>query len=77
MKTSLIIDDTLFKAAQKDALKKKTTLSSVINDWARLGRAAFQKSRKSVLKRVVAVDLGGPASLDVNSRKQWMDLLDE
>lgn len=76
MKTSLVIEDNLFQAAQKEAQKKKKTLSEIISFWARVGRQFLAKQKKSKMKTIKAVDLGGPSLLDINSRRDWMDTLE-
>lgn len=76
MKTSLNIDDAVFKAAQRETLKNKRTLSEIISEWARLGRYAVLK-RKNKPSKIKTVNLGGPARFDLNSRRNWMDFLDE
>lgn len=79
MKTSLIIDDPLFNAAQKEALKNKTTVSQTLSFWAKVGREVLaQKKWKPASKRILkTVDLGGPALIDLSSRKDWRDILDQ
>ena len=76
MKTSLVLDDHLYQEAQRVAREKGKTLSETISEWARLGRkVALEQQRKS---RGVyqPVDLGEPL-LDIGSRRDWMDMLDE
>lgn len=76
MKTSLIIEDELFVAAKKEAAKSGKTLSEVISYWARLGRDSL-KAKKAKPPEFKAVDLGGPASIDLTNRRAWMETLDE
>ena len=77
MKTSLLIEDSLFREAKKEAEKQRRTLSEVISEWARLGRDVLKKARlKKGPGRLRSVDLGGSASVDLNSRRDWMDLLE-
>lgn len=75
MKTSLNIDDSLFFEAKKMAHKNKKTLSETLSHWALVGYATLKKERKKLVKLTTA-DLGGSALIDLNSRKDWMDLLD-
>lgn len=77
MKTSLNIDDLIFYAAKKEALKNRTTLSATINAWARIGFKTL-RHRKSAKKKAPPkpVNLGGPAKINLNSRAVWMDQLD-
>jgi hypothetical protein len=76
MKTSLILDDRLFREAQREARRRGRTISETINDWARLGRDLANQSLpvKPVLR---PVDLGGPAAVDLARRSEWMDWLDD
>jgi len=76
MKTSLVIEDSLFREAEKHAQREKKTLSEVISYWARLGRDLLRQQKKARGKKLCSLDLGGPASIDINSRREWMDLLD-
>ena len=75
-KTSLIIDDNLFKAAAKEAEASDTSISQVISRWAVIGRNAERVSatRARVIYR--PRDLGAPL-LTLRSRNEWMDALDE
>jgi hypothetical protein len=76
MKTSLNLDEELFKTAKKEALRQKTTMSHVINIWARAGRKALVE--KKVKKcEFQAVDLGGAPQIDLENRSDWMEVLDE
>lgn len=79
MKTSLIINDHLFREAQKVSLKEKRTVSDTINEWARAGYDLIRKKKRALrshARRIPALNLGGPAQVDFNSRRQWMDELD-
>ncbi len=76
MKTSLLIEDSLFEAARKEAQKERKTLSEVITSWARLGYQSFKEAKKSKKSGgVKTVNLGGAAQIDINSRRDWLDLL--
>ena len=78
MKTSLIIDDRLFREARKEAQKTGKTLSEMISHWARIGWETLRKSRSRPTKgEFKAVNLGGPSKIDLRSRRDWMDTLDE
>ncbi|MDE0518491.1 MAG: hypothetical protein OXH36_02895 [Bdellovibrionales bacterium] len=46
MKTSLIIEDSVFKDAKKESAKSGQSISMIINEWAALGRAAWKKHKK-------------------------------
>lgn len=77
MKTSLNINDYIYEKAQREAQNQSSTISEIISFWAQVGLDFIKKQRvrkKSVFK---PVDLGGPAEIDLNSRRDWMDLLDE
>lgn len=76
MKTSLNIEDSIFEAAQQEALKSHKTVSELISYWARVGREMLRKQLKARKKQLKPVNLGGPAQIDINSRRDWMDLLD-
>lgn len=75
MKTSLNLDDYLFKAAKKEMQKTGKTLSETISLWARLGLEHLLKQKPQSGKKLKTVDLGGPAMLDLSSRRDWRDLL--
>lgn len=75
MKTSLNIEDSLARAAQREARRTGRTLSETITAWARAGRAALAGRRRDP-RDVKPVDLGGPAAVGLNSRRDWMDVLD-
>ena len=76
MKTSLIIDDFLFKKAQEQALKNKQTLSEIISNWARAGYASFQKNKPKKRKAFKTVSLEKSKSIHLDSRSTWMDELE-
>lgn len=75
MKTSLVIEDRLFREAQKDSRAKGKTISETISHWARVGWETLKNTRKGS-KRLRSVDLGGPALVDLSSRRDWMETLD-
>lgn len=77
MKTSLIIEDSLYQAAQKEAQKTGKTISDTLSHWARIGREALgQRKKNASPAKLHPVDLGGPPSIDLNCRRDWMDALD-
>jgi len=76
MKTSLIIEDSLFKAAKREAEKMGKTISETISLWARVGRETLLK-RKKIQTSLKTVNLGGPAKIDLSSRRDWMDELEK
>lgn len=75
MKTSLNIENALFRAAQREAQRQGKTLSDTITFWARVGYDFLKKGKHARRKQVKTLDLGGPSRLDLSSRKHWMDLL--
>ncbi len=77
MKTSLNIDDFVFKTARKEALKNNQSVSDVISLWARLGLQSLKQSSKSKTLNFKPADLGGASKLDLTNRRDWMDALDE
>ncbi len=77
MKTSLNIEDSLFKAAQNEAHQSGKTLSETIGTWARVGRDFLSaKKKKPDISKLKTMDLGPPL-IDINCRREWMDALDE
>ena len=74
MKTSLILEDRLFREARKEAQARGKTISETISHWARVGWETLKKGQKG-RRRLKAVDLGGPALVDLSSRRDWMDTL--
>lgn len=77
MKTSLNLEDSLVKAAQKEIQKTGKSLSDTISHWARVGRDHLaKKKRASSPKKLKTVNLGGPSRVDLSSRRDWKDLLD-
>lgn len=75
MKTSLSIDDAVYRDAREEARRTGKTLSETISEWARIGRLA-QQGRKKGARKLRSVDLGDTL-LDVNSRDGWYEALDE
>jgi hypothetical protein len=75
MKTSLTIDDAVYRDAQKEARRTGKTLSETISEWARLGRRLVRQQRNRQ-RSLRTVDLGKPL-LNIDSRADWMEALDE
>lgn len=77
MKTSLVIDDYIYREARKKALQEKKTLSEILSLWARAGMEALKQKKRNIkassLKRVNL----GKLLIDINSRNEWMDLLND
>lgn len=77
MKTSLNINDHIYKTAQREAQNQSSTISEIISFWAQVGLDFIKKQRARKKLVFKPVDLGGPAEIDLNSRRDWMDLLDK
>ncbi len=75
MKTSLVIDDRIFREAQRDSRAKGKTISETISHWARVGWETLRQAKKTN-QPFKAADLGGPAQVDLTSRRDWIDSLD-
>lgn len=76
MKTSLNIEESLFKAAAEEAEKRDKTLSEMISYWARVGWKTLRAQEARRPTKIKPVHLGGPAIVDLNCRRDWMDNLD-
>lgn len=76
MKTSLNIENSLFEIAQKEAQKNKKTLSETITHWARVGWETLKKQKRNQKPKLTFLNLGGPTLIDINCRRDWMDVLD-
>lgn len=77
MKTSLLIEDSLYEAAREEARRGGSSLSQVISEWARLGRMQAEKQKGAKSRRhLPTVDLGAPAQVDLSSRREWMEMLE-
>jgi hypothetical protein len=75
MKTSLQLDDALFQAAVAEARRTGRTISETVSTWARLGQQA-ERAEADIRRPVPSLELGGPATVDLSSRRDWMDALD-
>ena len=76
MKTSLIIEDSVYDRAKQLALKTGKNISEVISMWARIGMEASANKKSSKNRTLQTVDLGDTINLDLSSRRDWMDTLD-
>ncbi len=76
MKTSLIIEDKVFKEAQKEAIETGKTVSQIITFWATLGKEYLKIKQKDKKKSFKPLQLGEP-KLDLSSRKNWMEELED
>jgi hypothetical protein len=75
MKTSLNIEDSLYHLAKKEAASRGKTISEVISSWARIGMEYLSKKGKEKRPALKTVNLGSTSQIDLNSRRDWMDLL--
>lgn len=76
MKTSLVLDDNVFRAAKKEATRLGKTVSEIVSLWARVGRDEWMKLQRSKTKKTFrAVDLGEP-QIDLSSRRNWLEELE-
>lgn len=75
VKTSLLIDDSVFNAAKKEASATGKTVSEVISFWARIGREQWLKREAVKTKDFRPVDLGTPL-MDISSRRNWQEALE-
>jgi hypothetical protein len=76
MKTSLVIDDNVFKEAKREAAESGRTISEIISLWARLGREEWASRSRAKTKPFQPVDLGEP-TVDLSSRRNWQEELEE
>ena len=76
MKTSLVLDDRVFEEAKKESLKTGKTISEIISEWAAIGRDQWKKLKGKKKKTFKPLDLGGQ-NIDLTSRKEWMEDLDD
>ncbi|MBK5290435.1 MAG: hypothetical protein JJE04_01910 [Acidobacteriia bacterium] len=76
MKTSLVIDDSLFRAAKAEAERTGKTISETISAWASAGRRSLKEEKRKKKRVLPVLDLGQPR-IDLTSRRDWLDLLDD
>lgn len=76
MKTSLIIEDSIYDRAKLLALKTGKNISEVISMWARIGMEVSANKKPSKNPVLQTVDLGNTVNIDLSSRRDWMDTLD-
>lgn len=77
MKTSLNLEDSLYRAAQAEARRSGKSVSQTISEWARAGREFLLRDREKRKKpTLTAAENCGELILDVSSRKHWMEVLD-
>lgn len=76
MKTSLVLEDSLYNKAKQAALKTGKSISEIISLWARIGMEASNTKKRSKNPILNTVDLGDTSLIDLSSRRDWMDSLD-
>lgn len=74
MKTSLIIEDSVFEEAKKEASKSGSSVSVIISQWAALGREIWRQKKTTPRKKFKPLDLG-VEKIDLTNRKDWMENL--
>lgn len=76
MKTSLILDDRVFEEAKKEAYKSGRSISEIVSQWAALGREVWRNKKSQNPKNFKPMNLGAE-KIDLTSRKEWMEDLDD
>jgi hypothetical protein len=76
MKTSLILDDRVFEEAKKEAHKSGRSVSEIVSQWAALGREVWRQTKNQNPKKFKPLNLG-QEKIDLTSRKEWMEALDD
>lgn len=74
MKTSLTIEESLYRAARKEALRSGRSLSEIITSWAKEGLRSIQEKGKQKKPELKSVDLGD-LNVDISSRRDWLDII--
>ena len=75
MRTTLVIDDDLFRELKKRAAEQRRTLSEVTREVLRRGLAGPKPARRPKPVKLRAFAMGKPA-VDLADRNQLFDLLD-
>lgn len=75
MRTTLVIDDALFRELKRRAAEQNRTLSDVTQDALRRGLAPGSSPRRRKPGRLVAFAMGRPR-VDLADRNQLYDVLD-
>lgn len=76
MKTSLILDDRVFEDAKKESARSGQSISDIISQWAALGREVWRQKKTKSSKKFKPLILG-EEKVDLISRKDWMEALDD
>lgn len=75
MRTTLVIDDALFRELKRRAAEQKRTLSQVTQETLRRGLAPVRSSKRRKRVRLPSFALGRP-KVDLADRDQIFDVLD-
>ena len=75
MRTTLIIDDALFRELKRHAVEQNRTLSAVTQDVLRRGLAVAKPPRRRRPGRLATFAMG-PPRVDLADRNQLYDVLD-
>jgi len=75
MRTTLIIDDDLFRELKKRAAEERRTLSEVTQAALRRGLAAPKPRRRPTRVKLLSFSMGKPA-VDLADRNELYDILD-
>ena len=76
MRTTLVIDQALFRHLKRLAAEQGRTLSGVTQDVLRLGLASLRQPGPRTRVKLPSFSMGRPA-VDVADRSRLLDLLDE
>jgi hypothetical protein len=75
MRTTLIIDDALFRRLKRIAAEQKRTLSEVTQETLRLGLERRTRQEPRTVRKLPSFSMGA-ALVDVADRNQLFDVLD-
>ncbi len=75
MRTTIVIDDGLFRELKKRAADENRTLSEVTQETLRLGLARQVPTRRATRVKLPSFPMG-KATVDLADRNQLFDLLD-
>lgn len=75
MRTTLVIDDALFRELKRRAAEQNRTLSAVTQDTLRRGLAVATAARRRKPSHLLAFAMG-PPRVDLADRNQLYDVLD-
>jgi hypothetical protein len=75
MRTTLVIDDVLFRELKRRAAEERRTLSEVTQETLRRGLARREPPRRPRRVKLVSFAMGKPA-VDLADRNQLYEILD-